>query len=89
MSKKFKSVRHLLETLFAKNKNTTKEEAKKAVKKSFPDSKYLRTAKTHYPWYKSHIVNHGEFVTIDPPKWAMGGPRIKTSTIKKEVTNNV
>ena len=78
-SGKYRSVRHLLETLFSKNKELTKEEARAAVKKEFPDSKYLRTTKTHFSWYKSHILNHREFVTIDPPSWAKGGPKIKIS----------
>lgn len=88
-SGKYKSVRHLLETLFFKNKELTKDEAKAVVKKEFPDSKYLRTTKTHFSWYKSHILNHREFVTIDPPSWAKGGPKIKvTKRVTEGEANN-
>lgn len=76
-SGKYKSVRHLLEMLFAKNKDLARDEAKAIVKKEFPDSKYLRTTKTHFSWYKSHIVGHGTFITIDPPAWTKGGPKVK------------
>lgn len=80
---KFKSVRHLMETLFAKNKNMEKEVADKMVAKEFPDSAWAKNLKkkdsigSHFPWYKNHIVSHREFTTIDVPAWAKGGAKIK------------
>ena len=78
---KFKSIRNLLETLFAKNKDLSKEDADVAVKKHFPKSQWVKVG-THFTWYKSHIVNRGEFLTITAPKWASGGAKIKKSTKK-------
>lgn len=75
-SGKYKSVRHLVETIFARKKDTTAEAMEKEVKKEYPQSAF--TAKTHYPWYKTRIVNRREFVTdVKVPKWAKGGAKIK------------
>lgn len=75
VSGKYTSTRNLMEVLFAKNKDLEKEVADKLVKKEFPDSGYAKRVKkggSHFPWYKSHIVHHLEFNTIDKPKWAKG-----------------
>ena len=75
VSGKYTSTRNLMEILFAKNKDLEKEVADKLVKKEFPDSGYAKRLKkggSHFPWYKSHIVHHLEFNTIDKPKWAKG-----------------
>ncbi len=75
-SGKYKSTRHLVESLFAKKKDMSAEDMEKAVKKEYPKGAF--TAKTHYPWYKTRIVNRGEFVTeVKAPKWAKGGAKIK------------
>lgn len=70
-SGKYKSVRHLMEILFKKNKSITNEQAKKIVKKEYPNSKYLKSNTTHFPWYRTHIAHRGEFKTIEPPEWAL------------------
>ena len=78
---KFKSIRHLLETLFAKNKDLTKEEGDIAVKKHFPTSRWV-TFDSQWGSYFTRIRSHGEFKTITAPKWAQGGAKIKKSNKK-------
>lgn len=81
-SGKFKSTRHMMEVLFAKNKNLTKEEANKAVSKEFPNGAWAKRMKvgkkSHFPAYKTRIVSHCVFKTINPPSWAKKhGAKIK------------
>lgn len=64
----FKSVRNLIETTFAKNKDTSSDEMMKLVKKEFPTHKYCIS--NHYPWYKTHIVSRNEWTTVEPPAWS-------------------
>jgi len=75
-SKKYKSIRHMMEAMFYKNQNFTSEEAMKLMKKEYPDSAYVKS--NHFPWYHTKIANCREFTIIDPPKWAKGGAKIKT-----------
>lgn len=75
-SGKYKSIRHMMETLFYKNQNLTADDAMKIAKKEFPDSKYVESG-NHFTWYHTHIVNMKEFTVIEPPKWAKGGAKIK------------
>lgn len=56
-SGKFKSIRHLMENLLAKNKKLTFEKANESVLKEYPDSKFNNV---HFSWYKNKIVSHGE-----------------------------
>jgi len=86
-SGKFKTIRHFMESLFAKNKNLTKEEAGKLMAKEFPNSAWVDG--THFPWYKNHIVNHGRFFHMTAPKWAEGLGKTggKKSDKKKKQTN--
>jgi hypothetical protein len=68
----FKSIRHLLEEIFAKNKNITRAEVIKQVKIEFPDSKLVTEEKpTNFSWYVNFIVKQKEFKCITPPKWAL------------------
>jgi len=73
----YKSIRHMMETMFYKNQDFSSDEAMKIVKKEFPDSAYVNS--NHFPWYHTHIVNLKEFTIIEPPKWAKGGAKIKTT----------
>lgn len=79
VSGKYKSIRHLLENLFARNKDLTTELALPHVKKEFPKTGFVSSPSAHFAWYKSKIVSHREFTTIDPPAWAKGrSAKIKT-----------
>jgi phage protein D len=86
-SGKYKSMRHMIETMFYKKKDLTKEEADAAVKKEFPDSAWSVNISdkknegwgSQFSWYHTHIVNLGEWVVIEPPKWTKGA----TAKIKK------
>lgn len=67
----FKSIRHLLETLFAKNKNITRVEAIKHIKKEFPTAKIATEEKPiNWNWYITFIIKKKEFKCIPPPLWA-------------------
>lgn len=66
---KYKSIRHLLESMFAKKEGLTREEADAAVKKFFPTSRWV-TFGSQWGSYNTRIHNRHEFVTMDPPKWA-------------------
>ena len=84
-SGKYKSIRHLMEVLFFKDKELTKEEALKIVKKEYPGSGFAEERSNHFSWYHTHIVNLREFVVIEPPKWANGGgAKIKKRDHKKK-----
>lgn len=54
-SGKYKSVRHLMEVIFAKNADMAYDKIEAHVKKEFPSSKFQ---KTHYSWYKNQIISH-------------------------------
>jgi hypothetical protein len=68
----FKSIRHLMEVSFAKNKDLTKDEAIAIVKKEFPKASFIINPTSHFGWYKSHIVGKYEFKHVDAPKWTKG-----------------
>jgi len=72
----YKNIRHLMETLFAKDKGLTKEDAIKSVKKEFPESAFLEKTASHFGWYKNKIVSHNTWVSVEPPAWSKG-PRAK------------
>lgn len=59
-SGKFKSIRHLMETLLAKNKNLDYKKAEEAVLREYPNSKFKNT---HFGWYKNKIQTHKETKT--------------------------
>ena len=67
-SGKYKSIRHLMETAFAKNMEMTKAEAIEVVKKEFPNASFLVNPTSHFGWYKSHIVSKGEWKHVEKPK---------------------
>jgi len=67
-SGKYVSIRHLMETLFAKNQDLEKDAAIAAVKKEFPKAAFLANPGSHFGWYKSHIVSHGEYKHVEKPK---------------------
>ena len=69
-SGKYKTIYHLLETMFAKNRELTAEKAMIAVTREFPQSAYVKS--DHFPWYKTHIVSRGEFRFVKRPAWATG-----------------
>ena len=79
VSGKYKSIYHLHEVLFSKNKDADFDTVFAVVKKEFPKSAY---AKNHFSWYKSHIVSHGEFRFEPMPKWSKG-PKAAVKTTKK------
>ncbi len=67
----FKNIRHLLEEIFATNKNITRTEVIKQVKIEFPDSKLVTEDKpVNYAWYTNFIIKKKEFKYISAPKWA-------------------
>lgn len=68
-SGKYKSVRNMMEILFAKNKKITEDEVWPIVVKEYPESSWVINDTNHYSWYRTTIVSNKEFVTIDPPKW--------------------
>lgn len=70
---KYKSIRNMMEILFAKNKELTKEEADKAVMANFPTSGWagrIKIGRSHFPSYKTRIVSHCMFKTMAAPAWA-------------------
>lgn len=75
-SGKYKNIRHLIESLFAGNKEISYEDTVKRVSAEFPESAYK---KTHYAWYKNKIVSHGEWKHVEKPK----SEKVPTAKIKK------
>jgi hypothetical protein len=71
-SGKFKNLRHLIETVFAKNKGAEKKDIDKIVKVEYPGSAFLKVGpqNTHFNWYRAHIVGKGEFTQVPAPSWA-------------------
>lgn len=80
VSGKYKNIRALMETLFAKNKEITMDQVIPHVKKEFPGSAFTKNPNVHFSWYKSHVVAHREFTTMDAPAWAKGS----SAKVKKQ-----
>lgn len=64
----YKSIRHLMETLFAKNKNITQEAFIKAVVKDYPGAQVKGKESKYFKWYHNQIVNHKDFRIVTMPK---------------------
>ena len=69
VSGKYKSVRNMMEILFAENKDISEDDVWDILIEEYPESSWVVNDSNHYPWYKSTIVSNKEFTTIDPPKW--------------------
>jgi len=78
---KYTSFRHMVEAVFYKNREASVDDVIAIAKKEYPGCSFLTGGRTskRFGWYKSHIVNHGEFTTVEAPKWAKGGAKIKKS----------
>lgn len=83
---KYTSFRHMVEAVFYKDKDAKVDDVIGIAKKEYPGCSFLTGGRTNkrFGWYKSHIVNHGEFTTVEAPKWAKGGAKIKKSSKKSE-----
>jgi len=80
----FKTIRHLLESMFTKKEGLTKDEGDAAVKKHFPTSRWV-TFGSQWGSYYNRIHQHREFTTIDPPKWTKGAmAKIKAPKTSKK-----
>ena len=79
-SGKYKNIRHLMETLFAKKKDMELGDALPLIKKEFPNSAFTDNPNTHFAWYRSKIVSHREFTIVSAPAWAKGGAKVKKNT---------
>jgi len=71
-SGKYSSIRNLMESLFAKNKEVSFEDALKTVKKEYPNSKFN---KQHFGWYRTQIISYSGVK-----------PKTKTKKAEKKVT---
>ena len=69
VSGKYKSIRNMMEILFAKNKDITEDEVWDILIEEYPESSWVINDTNHYSWYRTIIVSNKEFTTIDPPKW--------------------
>jgi len=88
-SGKFRTLRHLVETLIAANKDISQEKVDAAVKKEFPDSAYITNSSgSHWPWYKCHIITKGHFTQIDAPSWAKGLDK-KPKKLKTDIKEKI
>ncbi len=69
-SKKFKSIRHLAESLFSKNPNLTVQQWKQTMQKEYPKSESAGIkCYGHFCWYRHHLVLQGRFRCIERPSW--------------------
>ena len=59
-SGKFKSIRHLMESLLSKTPKLEYKKAEEAVLREYPNSKFKAT---HFGWYKNKIQTHKETKT--------------------------
>jgi hypothetical protein len=85
-SGKYKSIRHLIETLIKEDRNTTKEKVDKIVKQEYPTSSYITNPTgSHWSWYQTHIAHRGRFTIITAPPWARGlDDRMKNKMQKRK-----
>lgn len=68
-SKRYKSIRHLAEILFANNPNITLEDFRDAMKREYPKSATAGIkCYGHYCWYRHHLKMQGRFRCIPRPK---------------------
>ena len=57
-SGEYRSIRHLVETLFAYDPNYPKEKMEAVVAQEYPQA--LFATKNHYYWYRNKIIKRGE-----------------------------
>ena len=83
-SGKFTSIRNLMESLFAKNKEVKFEECLKIVGKEYPASKFN---KQHYGWYRTQIISYDGHKPKAKAKKV--DTKAKTKTAAKKVAKKV